>query len=105
VNTPAAIASTSDTIKAKSGNPEAFNPAVIPPALYPRAAVTPPEIICQSAIIFLTIIFILWTFPDLFPWGYLSAFSIYLLYVSLSVVDNLFFTDKKLSKLALKIVI
>jgi hypothetical protein len=32
VNTPAAIASTSENINAKSGNPEGFNPAVIPAA-------------------------------------------------------------------------
>jgi hypothetical protein len=32
VNTPAAIASTFDHIKAKSGNPDGLSPAVIPAA-------------------------------------------------------------------------
>jgi hypothetical protein len=52
VNTPPAIASVSDNIKAKSGKPEGFNPAGIPAARYPLGAVTPPVISCQSVIIF-----------------------------------------------------
>jgi hypothetical protein len=48
VKTPAAIASTSDKIKLKSGKPEGFKPAVIPDARYPLGAVTPPPISFQS---------------------------------------------------------
>jgi hypothetical protein len=50
VKTPAAIASTSDKIKLKSGKPEGFKPAVIPDARYPLGAVTPPSISFQSDI-------------------------------------------------------
>ena len=49
MKTPAAIASVSDTINAKSGEPEGFKPAAIPAALKPLGAVTAPLTCCQSA--------------------------------------------------------
>jgi ubiquinone/menaquinone biosynthesis C-methylase UbiE len=50
VKTPAAIAGTSETISARSGNPEGLSPAAIPAARKPFGAVTLPEMTCQFAI-------------------------------------------------------
>jgi hypothetical protein len=46
------MASVSENIKAKSGLFDGFNPAVMPAALKPFGAVTPPLICCQSVIYF-----------------------------------------------------